>query len=285
MENETDLIIEPKNIAEACATCPAHRAANLLKLGVDMEDWNYVVALAGNPNVGKSTVFNALTGLRQHTGNWPGKTVTRAEGGFEYGEAKYKIVDLPGTYSLLATSLDEEVARNFILFGQPDVTIVVVDANRLERNLNLVLQILEITDRVVVCLNLMDEARRHGLEVDDRRLARDLGVPVVPTTARYGEGMDDLLEAIHEVATGKTRSKPYKVKAESPALKHAVSTMVEKVTALYPDLPNPRWVALRLLDGDEDIISAIKSGELGDLVNLDVEEDQVRELVLTERTA
>ena len=284
MENKSIEKVEPKNIAEACATCPVNRAANLLKLGVDMGDWNYVVALAGNPNVGKSTVFNALTGLRQHTGNWPGKTVTRAEGGFEYGDAKYKIVDLPGTYSLLATSLDEEVARNFILFGQPDVTVVVVDANRLERNLNLVLQILEITDRVVVCLNLMDEARRHGLEVDDRRLARDLGVPVVPTTARYGEGLGALLEAVHEVATGKTKNKPYKVKAESPALKHAVTTMVEKVTALYPDLPNPRWVALRLLGGDEDIVSAIKSGELGDLVGLEVEENEIHGLVEAGRT-
>ncbi|MCA9984372.1 MAG: 50S ribosome-binding GTPase, partial [Anaerolineales bacterium] len=158
-----------------CETCPVHHASNLRKLGVDMTDWDYVVALAGNPNTGKSTVFNALTGLRQHTGNWPGKTVTRAEGGFVYADSRYKIVDLPGTYSLLSTSLDEEVARDFILFGQPDVTIIVVDATRLERNLNLVLQILEITDRAVVCLNLMDEARRHGLAVDERRLARDLG--------------------------------------------------------------------------------------------------------------
>jgi ferrous iron transport protein B len=283
MENETKS--KPIALDDACATCPAHNAANLLKLGVNMEDWDYVVALAGNPNVGKSTVFNALTGLRQHTGNWPGKTVTRAEGGFEYGESRYKMVDLPGTYSLLATSLDEEVARNFILFGQPDVTVVVVDANRLERNLNLVLQILEITDRVVVCLNLMDEARRHGLEVDDRRLARDLGVPVVPTTARYGEGMPELLAAIHEVATGTTKTKPYKIKAESLALNNAVATLVEKITTLYPDLPNPRWVALRLLDGDEDIIQAIRSGDLGDLVNLGVEEDEVRGLVEAEGVA
>jgi ferrous iron transport protein B len=172
-----------------CATCPVHNAANLLKLGVDMKDWDYVVALAGNPNTGKSTVFNALTGLRQHTGNWPGKTVTRAEGGFEYADQRFKLVDLPGTYSLLSTSLDEEIARDFILFGQPDVTVVVVDATRLERNLNLVIQVLEITDRAVICLNLMDEAHRHGLEVDERRLSRDLGVPVVPTSARYGQGL------------------------------------------------------------------------------------------------
>ena len=137
--------------ASACETCPVHHSANLLKLGVDMTDWDYVVALTGNPNTGKSTVFNALTGLRQHTGNWPGKTVTRAEGGFEYNEQQYKLVDLPGTYSLLSMSLDEEIARDFILFGRPDVTVVVVDATRLERNLNLALQVLEITDRVVIC--------------------------------------------------------------------------------------------------------------------------------------
>ncbi|HRX02721.1 MAG TPA: FeoB small GTPase domain-containing protein, partial [Anaerolineae bacterium] len=143
-------------VSAACTTCAVHNAANLRSLGVDMAEWDFVVALAGNPNVGKSTVFNTITGLKQHTGNWPGKTVSRAEGGFEFGESRYKLVDLPGTYSLLATSMDEEIARDFILFGQPDVTIVVVDATRLERNLNLVLQVLEITDRVVVCLNLMD---------------------------------------------------------------------------------------------------------------------------------
>jgi ferrous iron transport protein B len=121
--------------AAACQTCPAHHVGNLTKLGISMEEWDFVIALAGNPNTGKSTIFNALTGLRQHTGNWPGKTVSRAEGGFSYGGHQYKIVDLPGTYSLLSTSLDEEVARNFILFGQPDVTLIVADATRLERNL------------------------------------------------------------------------------------------------------------------------------------------------------
>ena len=251
--------------AAPCETCPVHNAANLLKLGVDMGDWDFAVALAGNPNTGKSTVFNALTGLRQHTGNWPGKTVTRAEGGFEYGGNRYKLVDLPGTYSLLATSLDEEVARDFILFGQPDVTVVVVDASRLERNLNLVLQVMEITNRVVVCLNLMDEAERHGFQVDERRLARDLGVPIVPTVARYGEGMDLLLQAIHEVAMGEMEGKPYHVKYESPLLKHAISQLVEQIEVALPDLPNPRWVAMRLLDGDERIADALRKGELGDL--------------------
>ena len=250
---------------ESCETCPMHNAANLMKLGLDMEDWDYVIALAGNPNTGKSTVFNGLTGLRQHTGNWPGKTVSRAEGGFEYGDKRYKIVDLPGTYSLLATSMDEEVARDFILFGQPDVTVVVVDATRLERNLNLVLQVLEITDRVVVCLNLIDEAQRHGLQVDERRLARDLGVPVVPTVARSKGGFDELLQAISDVASGRTVTNPRRFKNEPEQLKQAIQILVEVLDQTFPGLPNARWVALRLLDGDERIIEAVRKGELGEL--------------------
>ena len=236
--------MNPEINTEQCETCPMHNSANLLKLGLDMQDWDYVVALAGNPNTGKSTVFNALTGLRQHTGNWPGKTVSRAEGGFEYAEKRYKLVDLPGTYSLLATSLDEEIARDFILFGQPDVTVVVVDATRLERNLNLVLQVLEITDRVVVCLNLMDEALRHGLQVDDRRLARDLGVPVVPTAARSKEGLDLLIKTIHDVATGITIGKPRRFENEPPELKKAIQILVEQLNEAFPGLPNARWVCL-----------------------------------------
>lgn len=249
----------------ACATCPMHNAGNLLRLGVDMSDWDYVVALAGNPNTGKSTVFNALTGLRQHTGNWPGKTVSRAEGGFSFGDARYKLVDLPGTYSLLSTSLDEEVARDFILFGQPDVTIIVVDATRLERNLNLALQVLEITERAVLCLNLMDEAERHGIKVDERRLARDLGVPVVPTAARSGRGINELLQAVHDVATGETVCKPYRLKNESPAIRRALATLIPKIEAAFPNLPNAQWVALRLLDGDQNIVEAVRKGDLGDL--------------------
>ena len=257
--------LPPKLPTEACDTCPMYNAAALKKLGVDMTDFDYVVALSGNPNTGKSTVFNALTGLHQHTGNWPGKTVTRAEGGFEYGDYRYKLIDLPGTYSLLATSLDEEVARDFILFGQPDVTLVVVDATRLERNLNLVLQVTEITNRAIVCLNLMDEARRHKLVIDERRLARDLGIPVVPMAARQGEGMPELLQAISEVATGKVVGKPYHVKYQSPQLKKAVSQLSAQIHEAFPDLPNPNWVALRLLDGDERIADALRKGELGDL--------------------
>jgi len=252
--------------AHACETCPVHNAGNLIKLGVNMDSWDYVVALAGNPNTGKSTVFNSLTGLRQHTGNWPGKTVTRAEGGFSYADKRYKIVDLPGTYSLLSTSTDEEVARNFILFGQPDVTVIVVDATRLERNLNLVLQVLEITHRAVVCLNLIDEAKRHQLEINDRRLAKELGVPVVPTAARQGQGIQELLKNIHAVATGEFVCKPHRIKSESKELKQALSKLTNLIESRFAGLNNARWVALRLLEGDQRIIDAIKTGELGTLI-------------------
>ena len=251
--------------SSGCVDCPVHLAGNLLKLGVDMKDWDFVVALAGNPNTGKSTVFNALTGLKQHTGNWPGKTVARAEGGYKYQDKRYKLVDLPGTYSLLSITEDEEIARDFLLFGRPDVTVVVVDANRLERNLNLALQVMEITDRVVICLNLMDEAKRHGLEVDERRLARDLGVPVVPTSARYDEGMDDLVHTIDQVAAGKIECKPHRIEYLSRALKRAVSELTADIEERFPGLPNSRWVALRLLDGDGRMRQAVQSGELGEL--------------------
>ena len=189
-------------VGDPCLSCSQHRDQSLVRLGLSPDRWDYLVALAGNPNTGKSTVFNELTGLRQHTGNWPGKTVVRAEGAFGHEGQRVKVVDLPGTYSLQAGSMDEEVARDFVLFGRPDVTVVVVDATRLERNLNLVLQILEITDRVVVFLNLMDEARRHGIALDVPKLERELGIPVVPGVAREGIGVDDLLVAVNEVATG-----------------------------------------------------------------------------------
>jgi Fe2+ transport system protein B len=253
------------NPREACADCSVYRAANLKRLGVNMDQWDYMIALAGNPNTGKSTVFNALTGLRQHTGNWPGKTVTRAEGGFSYGDNRYKIVDLPGTYSLLSTSLDEEIARDFILFGQPDVTVVVADATRLERNLNLVIQVLEITDRVVLCLNLMDEARRHHVVVDDRQLSRDLGVPVIPTSARGGVGLPELLDAIGTVCGRQVKNQPHRLQNEPPALKEALNELVAQITAVHPGLPNVRWVAMRLLGGDESLAAALRDGTLGDL--------------------
>lgn len=255
-------------VGDACSTCSVYRAANLKKLGVSMASWDFVVALAGNPNTGKSTVFNALTGLRQHTGNWPGKTVARAEGGYAYAGKRFKLVDLPGTYSLLSTSLDEQIARDFILFGQPDVTVIVADATRLERNLNLVLQILEITDRAVVCLNLMDEAKRHGITVDERQLARDLGVPVVPATARYGRGLPELLQAVNDVASGEIVCRPHRLETAPAAIEPALVDLVGQLKAAFPQLPNPRWVALRLLGGDDSMLEALRSGQLGTLQSL-----------------
>lgn len=249
-----------------CENCPVHNTGNLVRLGINMDKFDYLVALAGNPNTGKSTVFNNLTGLKQHTGNWPGKTVTRAEGGYIYNEKRFKIVDLPGTYSLLSTSEDEEVARDFVLFGQPDVTIVVVDATRLERNLNLVLQINEITDRAVLCLNLMDEARRYEYEIDVRSLSRDLGIPVVPTEARHKKGMDELLEAVYEVASGNYICKPHKVISVPSNVKKILNDLTKEIQEEFPNLPNARWVAMRLLEGDQTILDSIRSGELNTVI-------------------
>ena len=244
-----------------------------------MSNFDFVVALAGNPNTGKSTVFNNLTGLKQHTGNWPGKTVTRAEGGFEFNNSKFKLVDLPGTYSLLSTSTDEEVARDFILFGQPDVTVIVADATRLERNLNLVLQILEITERAVLCLNLMDESERHQIKIDERMLSKDLGIPVIKTVARYNKGMNELLNAINEVATGKYICKPHRLKSKSRELNFAVEKISKMLLEEFPNLPNVKWVALRLLEGDQSIIDSIRNGELGKIYSSDLKKLGIEQVV------
>lgn len=242
-----------------CDTCPAH--ASLEQMGIQLEKFDRVVALAGNPNTGKSTVFNALTGLKQHTGNWPGKTVTRAEGGYEFAGTRYKLVDLPGTYSLLSASQDEQIARDFILFGQPDCTIVVADATCLERNLNLVLQVLEISDRVVVCVNLMDEARRKGLDVDTRSLARDLGVPAIPTAASTGEGLHELIQTVADVIEGRIITEPHRVRGDGE-FQRAVAELSPLIESIAPGLPNVRWVAMRLLDGDLRVRQALENGEL-----------------------
>ena len=246
-----------KNICDTCALNPS---ASLKPLGEDAGTYHYTIALAGNPNTGKSTVFNALTGLRQHTGNWPGKTVTRAEGSFSFHDQRYRIIDLPGTYSLLSTSEDEEVARDFILFGKPDVTVIVVDASRLERNLSLALQILEITDKAVLCLNLMDEARRHHITIDTRTLSRDLGIPVVATSARTKEGIPDLLFAIEEVVSGKFQTKKQTYIDLPKENAEAIAELQSALSELNPELPNTRWLAMRLIEGDESVQKGVEEG-------------------------
>ena len=246
--------------AGSCVGCSQHRTDSLVRLGLSPDKWDVLIALAGNPNVGKSTVFNALTGLRQHTGNWPGKTIVRAEGAFAHQGKRMKVVDLPGTYSLQAGSVDEEVARDFILFGRPDVTVAVVDATRLERNLNLVLQILDITDRVVVYLNLVDEARRRGIAVDAKRLQRELGVPVVSGIARENVGIDDLLDASHRLVTGETSTRPCRLERHAEDVEDTVASLAQVVDDAFPRVPNARWIALRLLNADEAVIGSRSVG-------------------------
>jgi ferrous iron transport protein B len=243
-------------------------------MGVRVDKFDYVLALMGNPNTGKSTVFNALTGLRQHTGNWTGKTVTRMEGAFEFDGRRYKIVDLPGTYSLLSASVDEEVARDFVLFTKPDAVIVVVDATVLERNLNLVLQVLEITDRVVVCLNLIDEAERKGIEVDHRALSRELGVPVVPTAARQGVGLGLLMRTVADLVAGQITTSPKRTPVDE-AVEQALAELIPTLRQPYPGLPNVRWVAMRLLDGDYNVRQSLERGELLRLTHPEADEAAV----------
>lgn len=219
----------------------AGRDSHRDRLGLPASDYDYLVALAGNPNTGKSTVFNALTGLRQHTGNWPGKTVARAEGSFTLDGQRVRLIDLPGTYSLQADSADEEVARDFLLFGEPDVTVVVADATRLERNLNLVLQILEITSRVVVCVNLLDEAERHGVTVDLEGLSRELGVPVVGAAARSGRGVRELIDAVLQMARGEGAPLPARRQAYPPEVEAALRGRALATATSQRHLLGPRF--------------------------------------------
>ena len=217
-----------------------------------------VVALAGNPNTGKSTVFNALTGLNQHTGNWTGKTVTTAQGHYKYKDRSFILVDLPGTYSLLSNSTEEEAARNFICFGDPHVTIVVADATCLERNLNLVLQILEMTYKVVVCVNLMDEASRKSIRLDLEKLSQMLGVPVIGTNARKGSGLDELKDAVNRVSLNETAVNPLKIRYD-PDIEETLKAIEEKIKPLvFPKL-DARWVSLKLLDRDKTILDSINN--------------------------
>ena len=231
-----------------------HALENELHIDRNAED--KVIALAGNPNVGKSTVFNTLTGLKQHTGNWPGKTVTNAQGRCKHKGSPFVLVDLPGTYSLMANSAEEEVARDFICFGNPDATIIVTDATCLERNLNLVLQTLEITNKAVVCVNLIDEAKRKKIHIDIEALSRQLGVPVVGTNARSNKGLGDLMDRADAVSAG---SHTASVQIEyDEAIEKAAALIEPRVKALLAHQLSSRWVSLKLLDGDSRLLTSIR---------------------------
>ncbi len=221
------------------------------------------IALAGNPNCGKTCIFNNLTGIRQHVGNWPGVTVEKKEGTCKYGDYEIRVVDLPGTYNLSAHSLDEVIARNFIIEKKPDVVVNIVDASNLERNLYLTVQFLEMGIPLILCLNMIDLAKARGYEIDIKKLSEFLGAPVVPTVGHRNRGIDRLLETIVSFASQKPKDNPIKIKygkeVEEEIAK--IEKIIQKNGFLNQKYPS-RWLALKLLEGDEEIIKKLSEGNL-----------------------
>ncbi len=219
---------------------------------------DYVIALAGNPNVGKSTIFNSLTGMHQHTGNWPGKTVSNATGNCIYEDTNFLFVDIPGTYSIMSNSEEEEIARDYICFGHPDCTIIVVDGTCLERNLNLVFQTMEITNNLVVCVNLLDEAKKKKIHIDLDKLSEELGVPVVGTIARKKKTLDLLMNTIKKICTHECKPNPKKI-SYSKIIEDNISKLqnvLENDFLLSSDLS--RWISLKLIDDEKKILHSIE---------------------------
>ena len=216
------------------------------------------IALAGNPNSGKTTVFNNLTGARQHVGNWPGVTVEKKEGGYRYQGYNVKVVDLPGVYSLTAYSLDEVIARNFIVEGKPDVVVDIVDASNVERNLYLTVQLIELEANLVVALNMIDLAKSRGYQIDVDRLSGLLGAPVVPMVATRKEGNGELLRQIVNAFEGKAIKKKVKLYYGSELEEHIteLEALVSRDEELSHQFP-PRWLAIKLLEEDKEVLQKI----------------------------
>jgi ferrous iron transport protein B len=216
------------------------------------------VALAGNPNSGKTTVFNNLTGARQHVGNWPGVTVEKKEGNYSYHGYKVKVVDLPGVYSLTAYSPDEVIARNFILEGKPDVVVDIVDASNLERNLYLAVQLIELEANLVIILNMMDVAKSRGYQIDIDGLTQELGAPVVPMIATQKQGHNRLLQEIVNIFENKTNRKRINLYYGSELEDHLseLEGIIAKDEELARQFP-PRWLAIKLLEEDNEVLEKI----------------------------
>lgn len=227
-----------------------------------------VVAIAGNPNVGKSTIFNALTGMRQHTGNWPGKTVATAQGYCQTDKSGYVLVDIPGTYSLLAHSAEEEAARGFLCFGGIDAAVVVCDATCLQRSLNLALQVMELCPRTLVCVNLCDEAKRRGITLDLKQLEENLGVPVVGTSAHNKRTLKALTAALDRLCCGETEVAPRRLRYIRP-VEEAIDEAEPLLRERFGDRINPRWLALRLIEGDRSL-----AADAGEYLGTDLAADE-----------